>query len=149
MERRIAITIVCAGLVLGGLLESQAGATTKSVSAFGGSVTFTYPVKHAKTCSWSSSPNIAGFAKTVKCGTGNVVRTAKFAANKSANVKSYDVMLTARGGYNDKKFTGRFTKLERHRQVRLNLLSPRHRSSKSTIRQRRPLSMASSPLTKN
>jgi hypothetical protein len=67
------------------------------VSASGGSVTLTATVRNAKTCGWSSSPTIPGFAKTVKCKTGTVARSARFTANTSTTTKSYAVTLTVRG----------------------------------------------------
>lgn len=60
-------------------------------------MTLTATVRSAKTCAWSSSPTIAGFAKTVKCNTGTVARSARFTANTSITAKSYAVTLTVRG----------------------------------------------------
>jgi hypothetical protein len=75
----------------------QAGAATKTVSASGGSVTFTAVVKNAKTCGWSSSPKITGFTATVQCKTGTISRSAKLPANTATMAKSYTVTLTVRG----------------------------------------------------
>jgi hypothetical protein len=96
MKRRIAVRIASVALCLGGLVVAQAGAATKTVSASGGSVTLTATVRNAKTCGWSSSPKIAGFTTTVKCETGTVARSARFAANTSTTAKSYEVTLTVR-----------------------------------------------------
>jgi hypothetical protein len=97
MKRRLAICIASVVLFLGGLVVVQAGAATKTVSASGGSVTFTTAVKNAKTCGWSSSPKIAGFTATVQCKTGTVTRSARFKANTSTTAKSYTITLTVRG----------------------------------------------------
>jgi len=97
MKRRIAVSIASVALCLGGLVVTQAGAATKTVSASGGSVTLTAAVRNAKTCGWSSSPKIAGFAKTVKCKTGTVARSARFTANTSTTSKSYAITLIVRG----------------------------------------------------
>src|ERR1019366_3250754 len=97
MKRRIIVSIASAALCLGGLVVAQAGAATKTVSASGGSVTLSATVRNAKTCGWSSSPKIAGFATTVKCKTGTVARSARFTANTSTTAKSYTLILTVRG----------------------------------------------------
>src|ERR1019366_6894400 len=97
MKRKIAVSIASVALCLGGLVVAQAGATTRTVSASGGSLTFTATVRNATTCAWSSSPTIAGFAKTVKCKTGTVARSARFTANTSTTAKSYAITLTVRG----------------------------------------------------
>src|ERR1019366_9350357 len=91
MKRKIAVSIASVALCLGGLVVAQASATTRTVSASGGSLTFTATVRNATTCAWSSSPTIAGFAKTVKCKIGTVARSARFTAN------SYAITLTVRG----------------------------------------------------
>ena len=97
MKRRIAVSIASVALCLSGFVVTQAGAATRTVSASGGSVTLSASVRNAKTCGWSSSPTIAGFAKTVKCKTGTVARSARFTANTSTTAKSYAVTLTVRG----------------------------------------------------
>jgi hypothetical protein len=80
MQRRIAISVACIALLVGGLFVSQAGAATKAVRASGGSVTFAVSVRNAKTCGWLSSPKIAGFT-----------------ANSSTKAKSYEITLTVHG----------------------------------------------------
>ena len=97
MKRRLAICIASVVLFLGGLVIVQASAATKTISASGGSVTFTAAVRNAKTCAWSSSPKIAGFTATVQCKTGTVARSAMFKANTSTRAKSYTITLTVRG----------------------------------------------------
>ena len=97
MKRRIAVSLASIALCLGGLVVDQAGAATKTVSASGGSVTLTATVRNAKTCGWSSSPKIAGFAKTMKCKTGTVSRSARFTANATTQVKIYTITLTVKG----------------------------------------------------
>ena len=97
MKRSLAICIASVVLILGGLVAAQAGAATETVSASGGSKTFTASVSYAKTCEWSSSPKIAGFAATVRCETGTVARSARFKANTSTTAKSYTITLTVRG----------------------------------------------------
>jgi hypothetical protein len=97
MKRRVAISLAGVFLCLGGLVFAAAGAAARSVSASGGAVTFSATVRNAKTCKWSSSPKIVGFATTVRCKTGTVARSAKFQANTSTNTKSYAITLTAQG----------------------------------------------------
>jgi len=97
MNRRFAVGLASVALCLGGLVVTQAGAATKTVSASGGSVTLTAMVRNAKTCGWSSSPKIAGFAKTVKCKTGTVARSARFTATTTTTAKSYAITLIVRG----------------------------------------------------
>ena len=97
MRRRIVVSIASVALCLGGLVVTQAGAATKTVSASGGAVRFTATVRNAETCGWSSSPTIAGFAKIVNCKTGTVSRAARFPANTTTTPKSYTVTLIVRG----------------------------------------------------
>ncbi len=97
MKRRIALSIASVALCLGGLVVAQAGAATKTVSASGGSVTLAATVRSAKTCGWSSSPKIAGFATTVKCKSGTVARSVRFTANTSSTAKSYSITLVVHG----------------------------------------------------
>jgi hypothetical protein len=97
MKRRLAVSIACIALGLSGLAFANAGASTRTVSASGGSVTFRATVRNATTCKWSSSPKIAGFATTVRCKNGTVARSAKFHANASTNTKSYVIALTTHG----------------------------------------------------
>jgi lysophospholipase L1-like esterase len=97
MKRKIAVSIASVALCLGGLVVAQAGATTRTVGASGGSLTFTATVRNATTCAWSSRPTITGFAKTVKCKTGTVARSARFTANTWTTAKSYEVTLIVRG----------------------------------------------------
>jgi len=97
MKRKIAVGIASVALCLSGLVVAQAGAATRTVSASGGSLTFTAAVRNAKTCSWSSSPTIVGFTATEHCKTGTISRSAKFKANTSTRAKSYAITLTVHG----------------------------------------------------
>jgi hypothetical protein len=54
-------------------------------------------VHNAKTCSWSSSPSVGGFATTVKCKSGRVERSFRFEANPLTKAKDYTLSLTVRG----------------------------------------------------
>jgi hypothetical protein len=76
---------------------SAATVPTRHLSAKGGTLTWTRTVDNAKTCTWSSSPKVAGFDGTVKCNTGRVTRSATFRANTSSKAKGYMLMLTVRG----------------------------------------------------
>jgi len=97
MQRRIGVSVASVALCLGGIVVAQAGAATRTVSASGGSLSFTATVRNAKTCAWSSNPPIAGFTKTVMCKTGTIARSARFKANTSTTAKSYTITLTVRG----------------------------------------------------
>jgi hypothetical protein len=97
MKRRFALSVASMALCLGGLVIANASASTKTLSASGGSVTFRASVRNATTCKWSSSPKIAGFAATVRCQTGTVTRAARFHANSSTSTKSYAITLTTHG----------------------------------------------------
>ena len=57
---------------------------------------FSVSVRDANTCGWTSSPKFAGFAKTVKCKSGTIARSARFVANTSIKAKSYEVVLIVR-----------------------------------------------------
>jgi len=97
VKHRIAVAIASLVLGLSGLVATQASAASRTVSASGGSVTFTAAVRGAATCQWSARPSIPGFATTVRCKTGNVSRSARFRANTSTSVKTYTITLTVRG----------------------------------------------------
>ena len=97
MIRRIAIGVASATLCLSGLIATQAEAATKTVKASGGPVIFSTSVRNAQTCTWKSSPKIAGFGRTVKCKNGVVADTAKFKANTSTAAKSYEITLEVKG----------------------------------------------------
>jgi hypothetical protein len=70
---------------------------TRHLTAKGGVVKFSETVKNAKTCTWSSSPKVAGFDTTVECRTGKVERSAKFKANTSTKAEHYTLTLAVRG----------------------------------------------------
>src|ERR1017187_6342669 len=97
MKRRIVVSVASVALCLGGLVVTQAGAATKTVSASGGSVRFAGTVRNATTCHWSSIPSVPNFTMTVKCKTGTVARSARFTPNNSTTAKSYTLTLTVRG----------------------------------------------------
>lgn len=96
---KVSSTIAIAALVLGFLIPSSAAFASSSTNATriigssGGRETFSALVRDATTCAWSSTPKIARFAKTVKCATGDVQRTAKVPVNHSGNVRSYSIKL--------------------------------------------------------
>ena len=91
--------VVTASLAVPTLASAAGTATipTRALTANGGTVTWPAMVHNAKTCSWSSSPNVAGFATTVKCKSGRVERSFRFAANPSTKAKLYTLSLTVRG----------------------------------------------------
>jgi hypothetical protein len=97
MKRRVVVSLASVVLCCGAVAIVQAGAATKTLSASGGSLNFSANVRNAKTCTWSSTPKIAGFAKTVPCKNGVVARSADFKSNSSTNEKSYVVTLSVRG----------------------------------------------------
>ncbi len=76
---------------------STAAVPIDHVGPQGGTIVWVATVNNAKTCTWSSSPNVAGFNATVKCKTGKVTRSAKFQANTSTKVKDYTLTLRVRG----------------------------------------------------
>jgi len=81
-------------------LNSAAGTATvptRHLTAKGGTVNWPVEVHGAKTCSWSSSPAVTGFAATLKCGSGRVERSFRFGANPLTKTKNYMLSLTARG----------------------------------------------------
>jgi hypothetical protein len=76
---------------------STATVPIEHVSPHGGTIVWVATVNKAKTCTWSSSPNVAGFNATVSCQTGEVARSARFQPNRSAKAKDYMLTLTVRG----------------------------------------------------
>ena len=70
---------------------------TRHLTAKGGTVTWPVAVHDAETCSWSSSPAIARFAATVKCGSGRVERSFRFGANPQTKAMDYTLSLIAQG----------------------------------------------------
>ena len=70
---------------------------TRYLAANGGVVNWPVAVHNAKTCSWSSSPSVGGFATTVKCKSGRVERSFRFEANPLTKAKDYTLSLTVRG----------------------------------------------------
>ena len=101
--RRARRLLVLAAVLLAFLVPSLASASstvpipTRDLTAKGGTVKWVVTLPVAKTCTWSSSPKVAGFHATVKCKAGKVSRLAKFHANISTKKKDYTLSLTARG----------------------------------------------------
>ena len=81
-------------------VASTAGAATvptRHLPASGGTIKWAVAVHSAKTCTWSSSPKVAGFDGTARCTNGLVVRAATFKANTSTEAKNYTLTLVVRG----------------------------------------------------
>jgi hypothetical protein len=76
---------------------STAAVPIRHLPASGATIRWTVMVRNAKTCHWSSSPEVVGFDGTVKCKPGRVVRPAKFQANTSTGAKDYTLNLVMRG----------------------------------------------------
>jgi hypothetical protein len=76
---------------------STAAVPTRYLPASGGTIKWAVATHNAKTCTWSSSPKVAGFDETVKCTTGRVIRPATFEANTSTKVKDYMLTVTVVG----------------------------------------------------
>ncbi len=76
---------------------STAAVPIRHLPASGATIRWTVMVHNAKTCRWSSSPEVAGFDGTVKCKPGRVVRPATFQANTSTATKDYTLNLVMRG----------------------------------------------------
>jgi hypothetical protein len=70
---------------------------THHLSAKGGTFVWVVTVHNAKTCTWSSSPNVAGFDAVVGCESGKIGRSVTFGANKSTKVKDYMLSVHVRG----------------------------------------------------
>jgi hypothetical protein len=73
-------------------LASAAGTATvptRHLTAKGGAVKWAARVDNAGWCAWSSSPEVAGFATTVKCESGVIKRSFRFGANISTKAKDY------------------------------------------------------------
>jgi hypothetical protein len=97
MKRRISVAFAIVALCFVGFVIAQASAATRTVGASGGSVILTATVRNAVTCGWTSIPKIAGFTTTVKCKTGTVSRSARLSPNTATQVKTYTIILTAKG----------------------------------------------------
>ncbi|MGO9964469.1 MAG: hypothetical protein ACLPUG_13725 [Acidimicrobiales bacterium] len=78
---------------------STTGTPVRHVAAEGGGFTWFVSVHDAKTCSWSSSPKIAGFDGTVKCSSGRILRQLTIPANPTSRARWYALSLTARGAH--------------------------------------------------
>jgi hypothetical protein len=81
-------------------LAGIAGASavpTRHVTASGGTIKWAVAVHNAKTCTWSSSPEVAGFDGTVPCRKGRTVRVATFKRNVPSVAKNYTLTVVIRG----------------------------------------------------
>jgi len=97
--RSLVTTVALAAFAVPSLASAADTATvpTRHLTAEGGTVKWPVTVHNAKTCSWSSSPSVAGFATTVKCKSGRVERSFRFGANPLTKAKDYTLSLTVRG----------------------------------------------------
>jgi len=97
--RSLVTTVALAAFAVPSLASAAGTATvpTRHLTAEGGTVKWPVTVHNAKTCSWSSSPSVAGFATTVKCKSGRVERSFRFGANPLTKAKDYTLSLTVRG----------------------------------------------------
>jgi hypothetical protein len=94
----VAALVAFAVPVLAGA-ASTTGTPVRHVAAEGGGLTWFVGVRDAKTCSWSSSPKIAGFDGTVKCSSGRILRQLTIPANPTSRARRYALSLTARGAH--------------------------------------------------
>ena len=97
--RSLVTTVALAAFAVPSLASAAGTATvpTRHLTAEGGTVKWPVAVHNAKTCSWSSSPSVAGFTTTVKCKSGRVERSFRFGANPLTKAKDYTLSLTVRG----------------------------------------------------
>ncbi len=97
--RSLVATVALAAFAVPSLASAAGTATvpTRHLTAEGGTVKWPVAVHNAKTCSWSSSPSVAGFTTTVKCKSGRVERSFRFGANPLTKAKDYTLSLTVRG----------------------------------------------------
>ena len=96
----VLIAVVALVIVAVAALASTAGARTiptRHLTTSGGTIKWAVAVHSAKTCTWSSSPRVAGFDGTVRCTSGLAVRAATFKANTSTEAKNYTLTLVVRG----------------------------------------------------
>jgi hypothetical protein len=70
---------------------------TRHLPASGGKIKWTVAVHNAKTCTWSSSPTVAGFDGTVPCTNGRAVRPATFKTNIPKVAKDHTLTVVIRG----------------------------------------------------
>jgi len=100
---RIVRSLVAVAALVAVAVPSLAGAATTTaipthhLSAKGGTFVWVVTVHNAKTCTWSSSPNVKGFNATAGCTTGKVGRSVTFGANRSTTAKDYTLSLHVRG----------------------------------------------------
>src|ERR1039458_8808047 len=96
----VLIAVVALVTVAVAAVASTAGARTiptRHLTTSGGTIKWAVAVHSAKTCTWSSSPRVAGFDGTVRCTSGLAVRAATFKANTSTEAKNYTLTLVVRG----------------------------------------------------
>jgi hypothetical protein len=93
----LGLTMAAAAVGTASGASPRSGETTYHLSDKGGLVWVAARVKDAKTCIWSSTPKVAGFDKTIKCGTGKLARSAKIGANGSTHSKSWQLSLVIHG----------------------------------------------------
>jgi len=72
-------------------------ATPTSLPSAGGTVKLVVKTRHAKTCTVTSSPKIAGFPTTLRCASGGASTTASVPANTTATSKTVRFQVIARG----------------------------------------------------
>jgi len=95
----IAVAALLAIAVVAPLASAASTATvpTRRIPATGGTIKWAVMVHAVKTCTWSSSPKVAGFDGTVRCLDGREIRPATFLANTSTDAKDYMLNLVVRG----------------------------------------------------
>ena len=76
---------------------STAAVPIRHLPASGATIRWTVMIRNANTCRWGSSPEVAGFDRTVTCKPGRVVRPATFQGNTSTRAKDYTLYLVMRG----------------------------------------------------
>jgi hypothetical protein len=112
MVRSAVISLGAFPLVLGTLVTASAASASGTaaapaiksfqvspspVSANGGKVTATAKVLHAKTCTFSITPGVAGFPATRQCASGSVTVTLKVPPDDSISTRHYVVKLSVKG----------------------------------------------------
>src|ERR1039458_3732810 len=89
--------LALAAFAVPSLASAAPTVTTRQLTASGGTIKWAVAVHSAKTCTWSSSPKVAGFDATARCTNRLVVRAATFKANTSTEAKNYTLTLVVRG----------------------------------------------------
>ena len=73
------------------------GASPTSLGAAGGPVVLSATVTAVTSCTFSSSPSLAGLPATVACGAGSAAKTVTIPANTNAAARTYTFSLSATG----------------------------------------------------